>query len=108
MRVSLIRQNVLFTIDEIKDELTREHPLDVQATLLHDLARSYYVAALGTLLVEADSGMFRHLLVLGGEARVRLLKLLRQGDARRRWMSAASVLDPFFGCVVAARLDVAR
>lgn len=108
MRVSAIRRNALFAIDELTFELTRAQPPDAAAMLLHELAQKYHIAALSTLLTEADTQTFRRLLGLGGEARVNLLKHLRQHAPDNHWLRCASLLDPYFGCVVAQRLDVAR
>src|SRR5262245_61977369 len=108
MRVSLIQKNALFSIDSLSDELTRQRSPQAVAILLHKLERTYSVAALSTLLVEADVHKYRRLLALAGETRVRLLKHLREHAIERSYFACGSLLDSFFGCVVAQRLDVAR
>ncbi|AUX34389.1 MULTISPECIES: Imm49 family immunity protein [Sorangium] len=108
MRVRLVRENALFLLDEASERLALENPPAVTLELLHEASRLHVLAALSSLLSEADTREFRDRLLQAGEARAQLLALARQQALRRHRLRCASLLDPLFGCVAVGATDVAR
>ncbi|WP_437669527.1 hypothetical protein [Sorangium sp. So ce131] len=108
MRLRLVRENLLFLLDEVSQRLTLANPPAVALELLHEASRLHTLAALSSLLSEADTREFRDRLLQAGGVRAQLLGFARQRALHQHRLCCASLLDPLLGCVATGAFDLAR